>query len=56
MPSRFLFFPLWESFFAGSWQELLGEIHLGLLYALEVSRCGLGACGDPMLMNWGCHL
>jgi hypothetical protein len=31
-------------------------IHLGLLSALEVSRFGLGACWDPMVMNWGCYL
>jgi hypothetical protein len=31
-------------------------IHLGLLSALEVSRLGLGACWDPMVMNWGCYL
>jgi hypothetical protein len=31
-------------------------IHLGLLSALEVSRFGLGACWDPILMNWGCYL
>src|SRR5258708_35114813 len=35
---------------------VLWGIHLGLLSALEVSRCGLGACWDPMVMNWGCYL
>jgi hypothetical protein len=32
------------------------EIHLGLPSALEVSHFGLGACWDPILMNWGCYL
>ena len=31
-------------------------IHLGLLSALDVSRSGLGACWDPMVMNWCCYL
>jgi hypothetical protein len=36
--------------------SLVVWIHLGLLYALGVSRCGLGACWGPMGMNWGCYL
>jgi hypothetical protein len=34
----------------------LRRIHLGLLYALEESRQGLGAGWCPMKMNWGCYL
>jgi len=35
---------------------LVCQIHLGLLYALKVSRFWLGACWGPMVMNRGCYL
>jgi len=35
---------------------LVGQIHLGLLYALMVSRFWLGACWGPMVMNGCCYL
>src|SRR6266568_7032280 len=58
----FLFFPSLEVFafvvvfvFAFAFVRVC-QIHLGLLYALVVSRVWLGACWGPMVMNRGCYL
>jgi hypothetical protein len=55
-----LFFPSLEVFaFAFAFAfvfVLVCQIHLGLLYALVVSRVWLGACWGPMVMNRGCYL
>ncbi|HWD68069.1 MAG TPA: hypothetical protein VG227_08935, partial [Caulobacteraceae bacterium] len=53
---RFLFFPSLEVFAFAFVFVLVCQIHLGLLYALEVSLCWLGACWGPMVMNRGCYL
>ena len=52
----FLLFHSWAFLLLRLLLSLFCEIHLGLLSALELSRFGLGACWDPMVMNWGCYL
>ena len=51
-----LFFPSLEVFAFAFAFFLVFQIHLGLLYALDVSCYELGACWGPMVMNRGCNL